>query len=224
MDDGRLISVFGRTGSGKSTLTKSLIKSGRPKLIVFDAVGEYGGAGWVQCSTRKALIAAMKSRWKTGFKISFQPRRGHYIEDLHSLSMIAMAAQQPYKDGKDQRPLTLVIEEADVSMPARAVKAEFSGMQGVTLQGRHYGVEAVVISQRPALVSMHYRGNVSTSYVFALGSQNDREEIAKVIGRQNLPMLTAMQDHQFLRIQNGTFQIGKTTKKGALSYVRTGEK
>lgn len=222
--DGRLVSVFGRTGSGKSTLTKSQIKAGRNKLIVFDAVGEYGGRGWVQCNTRKDVIAAIKKGWKKGFKISFQPRRGHYIEDLHFLSMIAMSVQQPFKDGRDSRPITLVIEEADVSMPARSVKAQFSGMQSVTLQGRHYGVEAIVISQRPALVSMHYRGNVSTSYVFALGSQNDREEIAKVIGRQHLSMLTAMQDHEFIRIQNGSFQKGKTTKTGAISYVRTDDK
>lgn len=223
-DDGRLISVFGRTGSGKSTLTKSLIKLGREKLIVFDTVGEYGGRGWVQCATRSDVIAAMKARWKRGFKISFAPRVGHYIEDLHSLSRIAMSVQQPFKSGGDHRPLTLVIEEADVSMPARAVKAEFSGMQGVTLQGRHFGVHAVVISQRPSLVSMNYRGNVSTSYVFALGNHNDREEIAKVIGRQHLPMLTAMQNHEFIRIQDGSFQKGTTNKNGSLSYVRTGGK
>jgi len=220
--DAELISVFGRRGSGKSTLTKALIKTGRPKLIVFDAIGEYGGGrGWTRCSSRKDLIAAMKKKWKSGFKISYQPTDGNHIEDLHKVCMIAFKVQQPYKDGRDDRKLTLVVEEADLSMPAQAVGRDVSGMQKLTLQGRHWGLEAIAISQRPALVSTHFRGNVATSYVFALSSQNDRDEIAKVIGREHRQMLTQMQNHEFICIENGSFQKGKTTKTGAVSYVRT---
>lgn len=216
--DAELISVFGRRGSGKSTLVKSLIKTGRPKLIVFDAIGEYGGRSWRQCSSKKELIAAMKAGWKKGFKISYKPVDGNHIEDLHQVCMICFKVQEPYRQGHDDRKLTLVVEEADLSMPAQAVGRDVSGMQKLTLQGRHWGLEAIAVSQRPALVSTHFRGNVAHSYVFALSSQADRDEIAKVIGRENRSMLTQMQNHQFIRIENGAFVPGKTSKSGSITF------
>lgn len=219
--DAALIGVFGLRGSGKTTITKSLIKSGRDKIVAFDPIREYGGRGWFQCHTVKDVFLAMKKRWKSGFKISFVPGEGAHIEDLHKLAQLCFRMQQPYFDGRDYRKLTMVVEEANLSMPNQAFSRKFAAMQKVILQGRHWGIEAIAVSQRPALVSSDFRANTSTSYVFSLANQNDRDEIAKVIGRVHMGMLTSMQKFEFLEIENGKFRRGKTAKNGTFSYVHT---
>lgn len=219
--DAELIGVYGMRGSGKSTLTKGLIKSGYEKILAFDTIGEYGGRGWVQCKTIKEVVQAMGKRWKSGFKISFLPTAGAHIEDLHELASMCFKVQQPYRENRDHRKLMMVVEEANMSMPNQAFSRKYASMQSVILQGRHWGIEAIGVSQRPALLSSDFRGNTARTYVFTLANQNDRVEIAKVIGRQHLPMLNSMQRFEFIEIENGNFRRGKTSRTGKISYVRT---
>lgn len=221
--DAQLISVFGRRGSGKSTGTKALIRQASPsKLIVLDVVGEYEGGGWTICYTLADVLKCMKVRWHDRFKISYRPAHSDHVANLHNLMGLCFKVQEPYRDNQDTRKLMVVIEEADLSIPNHNLPTNRRNMQKAVLQGRHWGIEAIAVSQRPALVSKHYRGNVSCSYVFALSEHDDRAEIGKVIGRQHVDMLTSMANYSFLKIENGQFERGKTTKSGRLSYVRTG--
>lgn len=219
--DAELIGVYGMRGSGKSTLTKSLVKSGHKKLVAFDTVGEYGGRGWVQCESMRDVLMAMKKRWKHGFKISYKPTAGAHIECLHDLATLCFKVQQPYKEDFDKRKLMMVVEEANMSMPNQQFSRKFAAMQEAILQGRHFGIECIGVSQRPALLSSDFRANTARTYVFQLNYENDRIEIAKVIGRKHLPMLNSMQKFEFIEIENGSFRKGKTTVGGGVSYVRT---
>ncbi|MFA7638013.1 MAG: hypothetical protein WCY02_01760 [Parvibaculum sp.] len=201
--DAELIQIFGRRGSGKSTLTKGLLK-GRPKVVVFDPRAEYGALrGFTAAYTRTDVLKAMKRGWARGFHIAYVPEAGQEIEALHKLTSICWAAQSPYEEGRDPRKLTLVIEEADLSYPVTRLPSHFSGMQRVVNQGRHVGIECIAVSQRPAQISATYRANVATSYLFALAADVDRQEMLRLIGRDYADRLRSLPPYRALVHENG---------------------
>lgn len=200
--DAELILVVGRRGSGKSTLTKGLLKD-RPKVLVFDPRAEYSGRGWAVCRSRSDVVKAMRRGWQSGFHIAYVPEAGIEAEELHRLTLICWQAQSPYESGSDPRKLTLVVEEADLSFPVVRLPAEISGMQRVVNQGRHAGIEVIAVTQRPALVSKNFRGNVATSYVFPLADEDDQQAMLKKLGNAWREPLRTLANHRCLMHRDG---------------------
>lgn len=211
--DAELELVVGRRGTGKSTLT-ALLLGDRPKVVVFDPRAEYDGRGWTQCRTLKAVLDAMKKRWAKGFKIAFVPVAGQEPEQLHKLTRVLWRAQAPYEAGRDPRKLTLVVEEADLSYPVHRLPAELNGMNAVCNQGRHVGIEAIAVTQRPALINANFRGNAARVYVLPLADENDKQAILKQIGRAHDSTLRTLEPYHFLMLENGQVRPGRLAKKG----------
>lgn len=217
--DAELFLVVGRRGSGKSTLTKGLLK-GRPKVVVFDPRNEYGAAsGWTVAYTRTEVLKAMKRNWARGFHIAYVPEAGNEIEALHKLTLICWAAQSPYEDGRDTRKLTLVIEEADLSYPATALPRDLSGMQRVVNQGRHVGIEVIAVTQRPALISRNFRGNVATSYVFPLADEDDQIAVLKKLGSAWKERLRTLANHHCLMCRDGQVTPMAASRDGKIRAI-----
>ncbi|MDO8840427.1 MAG: hypothetical protein Q7V31_16055 [Parvibaculum sp.] len=216
--DAELIQIFGRRGSGKSTLTKGLLK-GRPKVVVFDPRAEYVGSGWTVTHSRTELLKAMRRGWSRGFRIAYVPPSGDEIEALHKLTLICWAAQSPYEDGRDTRKLTLVVEEADLSYPSRQLPVHLSGMTRVVNQGRHVGIECIAVSQRPAQISATYRANVATSYLFALAADVDRQEMLRLIGRDYADRLRTLPAHRALVHENGQVRAIEVRQNGQIRPI-----
>ncbi len=216
--DAELWAVFGRRGSGKSTIVKGIARDPkRSKVVAFDPMREYGGRGWVRASTLSETVQAMRKRWKTGFRISYVPDAGDEAAELHRLSELLWKVQSPYETGRDARKLTLIIEEANLGMPNHALPAGLNGMARLINQGRHRGLEAIAVSQRPALVSKTYRANCTKTFVFPLADETDRAEIGKVVGRGELPALRSLQKFNFWMLEDGRKSVGLTKKTGGYS-------
>ena len=70
------IEVYGRSGSGKSHLVKTMLKR-EPRVVVFDPLDEYRAAGFARTERRTGLVTAIKRRWKAGrWRIAYVPPAG----------------------------------------------------------------------------------------------------------------------------------------------------
>ncbi len=78
------------------------------------------------------------------------------------------------------------------------------------LQGRHAGVEIIGVTQRPALVSADFRGNVIETYCFALAFDEDQ----RVMGRRYAPSIAALAGHKYLHFRDGAMIEGRAGDEG----------
>ncbi len=214
--DAEIETVYGRRGSGKSTLTKGMIK-GKPKLVAFDPRAEYGGKGWVRCRTVKAVKKAMGERWWKGFKISYVPDAGDEMACLSRLCELLWAAQSVYETGEDTRKLTLVVEEADLSFPSRPMPRDQSWMIRVCNQGRHAGIEAIAVTQRPAQLNMAFRGNAARTFCFALAWPEDQKAFLRMAPGIDTDAFKSLENFRFVRLENGKISQHKISKTGKIS-------
>lgn len=188
--DAELFFVTGRRGTGKTTLTRALTRD-RPKLVIFDPRAEYTRGP--QCRSLSEVRDVMRRRWRKGFELSYVPDAGQEIFELHQLTTFLWRAQAPYETYADNRKLTLVVDEMDLSYPVSRLPADMNGMNKAINQGRHVGLEIIGVTQRPAMVGMNFRSQVAATYLFALEEEDDVKAMARKFGRgledriRNLP-------------------------------------
>ncbi len=206
--DARCIAIYGRRGSGKSTRTKALIAKA-PRVVVFDPMGEYAGErGFVRAGSLAAVRDRMRSGWGRGFKIAYVPT-GDFQRMGHGLARLVWQAQEPYFQGRDARQILMVYEEMNITYPAHKLPSQYYGIGQATLQGRHRGIGVIGVTQRPALISMDFRGNVSETYVFTLGTRDDLRAVAEVYSDASITGLKALRPHEFIRLSDDGAVPGK---------------
>ncbi len=208
--------VCGRSGSGKSTIVKAMVRELKaPRLIVFDVMDEYSKdkPGWVRVTNMKDLVHTLKARWKKGFKVAYVPT-GDLMAVMDKIAKMVWELQEGYEKGTDMRQFTLVAEEADTGIPNRTMPADMYGVQRLSTRGRHRGINVIAVSQRPALVHTTFRGNCGSQFVFALANENDRKQIVQTVGAQHADELRQMPNFRFWRLKDGQIQRGHTTKSG----------
>lgn len=202
--DAKKIGVWGGTGSGKSTCVKELTAKNK-RLIVIDPIGDYEReTGFTGYRTLRGLYAGLKKNWNKGFRFVLTVPRGTDPKgQLEALADALFQIQKPYYEGKDKRIITLVVEEMSICYPEKTLgAAERSFMELINL-GRHYGIEIIGVSQRIAEVKKNFVGNVSEHYFFRMGAAVDYDAAARMIGRDRLPELKALQTHENLHFEQG---------------------
>lgn len=207
--DASCVLVIGARGRGKSTLAKELLKSQR-RVIVIDPMAEYARLpAYVRCDTLKAVKDALKKRWNGSFKIAYVPRPPMEVR-LHELALLLMHIQKPYFENKDSRQIMLVMEEMNLSFPVTKLPPALYGATMLTLQGRHYGINMMGITQRPAEVSATYRGNCDDIYIFGLSQGLDFRAVSETIGREHETDIRALKPHEFVHWSaSGAVRKGK---------------
>ena len=202
MADPIVTAIYGRRGSGKTTRAKALIKNEK-RVVVFDPIGEYGqGRGVVHVDSVAGVRDAMAKRWRSGFRIAYTPQVD-LPGRLHALSLLLWDAQAPYRQRREGRPLTLVVDEANMAYPSTKLPVARQGMMRLVLQGRHAGIGIIAVTQRPALVSTDLRGNAAVIYAFALPVGHDVAAVAATVGRPIAAQLPDLPDHVYLRWESG---------------------
>lgn len=210
--------VVGRRGSGKSRFVKEKIAD-QKRLVIFDPVGEYGRDGIVDFHTAKAseLRAHLAAHWNDEFRAAFVPPPSWPMEALHSLGAFLLACQRPYSeladdglpdDPSNPKPITLVVEEMNLGYPATALPRELYAMPTITLQGRHYGINVIGVTQRPALISKDFRANILRLVTFPLAEVDDADAVLKKIGREHADELRNLRDYHYLDFANGKVRAG----------------
>lgn len=195
--------VVGRRGSGKSTKVKSMIAQ-KARVIVADPQDEYSDAADViSCGSGETLRNNVAGRWETGFRLAYVLPAGQETAALDQLAKFILQIQEPYRTDQDDRQITLVVEEMNLGYPVQALPAQLDGMARICNQGRHYGVNVIGVTQRPALVSTTFRGNISEAFIFPLSWGDDKSAVLQMLGREHSDPLNQLNEYRCLHWRNG---------------------
>ena len=177
-------------------------------VVVFDPQGEYGRVlDRAPVSTVEAVVDRLRREWpKRQGRVVFIPRAGVEAEELSRLSKALKQIQD--LTGR-KRVVTLLVEELNLSFPVTALKAEINGFAELCSRGRHYKIDLIGISQRPAEVSTRFRGNESERYIFPLADPRDLATASAMLGGQHKEALRTLKVHQYLRWRDGAISTGK---------------
>jgi len=216
IDSAPVVGLWGMRGSGKTTRARQLVSHAR-RVVVFDPLAEWCTfPGWTAATGPGEVLALLKRRWRLGWRIAMRPTVADPAQlpaELHRLACLLWDAQRPYPDCP---AIVLVVDELNLSYPAHRLPAGLYGIGRLVLQGRHRGVAVVGISQRPALVSLDFRGNCLGHYVHALGAPQDRAAIVQLIGAQHALAIARLAPHQFLEVWGGQVRLSNNRGRPAV--------
>lgn len=207
--DAAITMIVGMRGSGKSTLAKSQVKKLRHPVIVIDPTDEWSEALKVKPEySLKGMAGRMRQYWRAPFRAVYVPPAGQEPQALHHLSQMVTQMQSGYKLGQHERQVTLVVEEANLSYPSQSLPSDCQGLTRAILQGRHWGINIVAISQRPQLVHPNLRGNASETYCLPLADDRARQAVLEVCGSQHRKTLQALTRFHFMKFGSGYAEAG----------------
>lgn len=165
------VAVIGSTGSGKSHFVKQVLQAKPPRLMIWDAMREYGHAGKVVRDKTADLVAQLRKVGGGSFSLVYQPNKESEQAMRGQFTVFCKAALAVGK-------VLMVVEEM-----ALVTKAGYSppGWLEVVTGGRHYGLMVVGTSQRPALLDKTFFSNCTMIRVGKLSSTGDKKAVADAI-------------------------------------------
>ena len=206
--DAEITAIYGRRGSGKTTRVRALLRN-RRRVIVFDPIGEYPAYGFRAVTW--AGLARVLSEVRAGpFQVSYTPKSRAEPEALHYLSRALVEYQRVMAASAGQ--VTLVVEEMALSFPVERLPLDLHGFKSVCERGRHWGVNIIGTTQRPATVSTVFRGNAAETYIFALDWETDVAAVCAMIGREHRDALRGMEPHRYLYYREGRLTHGRNRR------------
>lgn len=222
--DAALVAIYGRRGSGKSTLTRALVDD-RQNVVVFDPIADYAEMrGWepVQLAdneavSRKRLNAAAKAALRRKkFRLAVIPQADEEIACLHILASWLFDLQAGYREGRFREKVTLIVEEMDLSYPVHKLPKGMGGMAKLCNQGRHWGLEAIGVTQFPQQVSKTFRNNTSYTYAFRL-PDTPRRAVEENMNDGHKPTFRNLKQFEFIELSGDQMRVGKTLRSGKIS-------
>jgi len=163
--------VWGRRGSGKTTLAKKLIAQHKPpQLVVLDPLAH---DGVTPQEMAQRILANERMTVVTGGR-----------EEMVGALLLACTFSTP------QEPIYALCDEAPayLAQPSEA-------LHKLVYQGRHAGFGMCIVGQRPAAVHASIRSQAATTYWMALSDHVDVQTAHASIGAdaKTLPGLAAGQ-------------------------------
>lgn len=212
--DAKIIGIWGGRGSGKSTKIKEYIKSQDLRhyrgIIALDPLGEYKDEGFSEVTTlKRGLYPKIKKSWNKPFCFSVNlmhnPDPAGLLRDL---SEGLFAIQEPYKAGRTNKKIMLVLDEMSLLVPNSTMKPDERQFLNACNLGRHYGIEIIGASQRLAQVHTDFRGNCAEHYFFRMAQAVDLGAAQKVIGKRS-EELAGLAPHEYLHWSDSGIKKGK---------------
>ncbi|HAI27957.1 MAG TPA: hypothetical protein DCM48_00045 [Thalassospira sp.] len=187
-----------------------IVADPRKRAVAFDPMDEYQHErGFFRITSLEEVRAYMARNWRRNFKIAYVPPSGQEMKALDLLSKLLKVAQKPFFDGADNRQMTLLVEEMNISYPVSGVPHALGGFPDLCSRGRHFGVEVIGLSQRIAEVNTRFRGNCTETYVFRQKGPRDLKAAADELGDVKPLQIQALQPHQYIHEKDGVITYGK---------------
>jgi hypothetical protein len=189
-----IIFVCGQRGSGKSYWTKKLVRS-LPRCIVFDSLGEYEADQRIYDLEEMVDFLIADQTNEKLFTIAYDTHLG--AEDFPLFCRAILARGNVH----------LVIEELDLYCKPLSTDPEFLKL---LKYGRHYGIQIIGVSRRPAEVSRDFTSQATRFITFGNREPRDIQYFRSVFGNEADRIKTLPQFH-YLDInfsdQNPNFEI-----------------
>lgn len=146
--------IFGRTGSGKSYLTKELIKS-YSRVIIIDALGEYENG--IIFENFRDLLDYYSENSPLEFTFICRFKSDREIEFLFQFCEIATN-------------IMLVVEESEIYINPQSKSGNFLRL---VRYGRHYDISIIAIARRIIELSNDIRAQCN--YIYSFKQINPRD-------------------------------------------------
>lgn len=171
-----VILVVGKRGTGKTTWARNFIAD-KTRVLVADA-----GFGEFPFREERDFASLCSSLQSGFFRLSYTPVSWEWPHLLN-------AAMSAGRSG----PLWLVLEEASRLPPPRACEE----YERLLIMGRHYGVNLLALSTRPAHLPPDYRSQATRVIAFRQHEERDLDYLSGIIGdrAEELPYLRG---HSFI--------------------------
>jgi hypothetical protein len=183
-----IVTVVGRTGSGKTQLIAKLIGPRHPRRITLDLVGEcatlYPSATKVQSlpdvvRTLRAWHDANVNRWHLVAALTHDE-----IADLLQL-MAPLQGGAPYSLAAAWGGITLEIFELDMIAPVTRIGKRLPvAITNAYARGRHYGLSILGATQRPHQVDRMATAQSSVVITFGMHEPHDIAWLERIGGRR----------------------------------------
>lgn len=193
------LGIFGASGCGKTTKARELTgKLGR--IVYFDPLQELAREKGVKAfGDLESLKKALRKDFARGFRFAFCPGFGDEISQLNDLCYFLVELQAGYMAGRHSAQMTLVVDELDLGFPSGMTQRDSkNGFAYLCRRGRHYGINLVGISQRPAQVDVCFRANCSAVYLFRHTDPIDFDVAVKMLGREYREKFRLLDNYQYI--------------------------
>lgn len=208
--DASISFVVGMRGMGKTSQAKHIVKDRAHPVIAIDPNDEWASVLKVQAEhSLKGMASRMRRYWRSPFRAVYVPPPGNEALALHHLCGMLVQLQRGYKLGQHNRQITLLVEEANLSYPSANLPSDCQAFTHAILQGRHWGINIVAITQRPQLVHPNLRGNASETYCLPLADDRARAAVLEVVGSQHRQALQSLQRFEYIRFAFGGAERGE---------------
>ena len=212
--------ILGKSGSGKSSLTKALIRS-IPRVVIFDPKGEYAAPHVIRGATPKDLYRYIDGRKR--FCVSYKPESERARRALEArspeknrgkrMSLIEREFDQVSWGVFVVGSLTFVAEELDQCCTSAWAGPKFGKL---LRQGRTRGVEMICISRRPTEIPKDVTANMTQMVIFNSSEPGDMDYFRRRLG----PAVDRIPDLQTFGVNGATVSTGIEWREGgALQLV-----
>lgn len=201
MKDAEVALIVGRRGTGKSVRARYMVRNSR-RLIVLDPVDDWRGQADRMADTRE-LTERLRQGWSKGFRLRICPDPEHVMAVTDWLCRMLMRAQSGYYAGAHTAKVTLALDELNMAFPPNINTRQFPGVQRAILQGRHYGLEILGITQRPTAIKADFRSNARSRLIYPVEDHTDMEVLAKQVGPRARQMLADLRPYHCLHVRDG---------------------
>lgn len=206
-DEKKIRLVIGKRGSGKSVLTKYLIRNDR-RLVVYDIMSEYvEGVVFDVHTTAEYNKARLDVRefwrhvYRRSFRIIYRPLSVKFEILWLATAVFALG------------DLTFVIEEID------AVCTPFDipePMQAIIQRGRHKNIELIGVTPAPFGIHRDLTRQAKDIFIFRTSEPRDIQYLRQLLGDRIEPKLAALEQYEFVQwsdsheeLRMGKVQNGK---------------
>lgn len=194
MSEKKVVLVFGKRGSGKSYLVKSMTAT-EARLVVFDTMSEYSDGVAFGTEERGELLEFWRHVYRRPHRIIYRAiRPDAEIDDIAAL-VFALGNT------------TFVVEEIEAYCNAYNISDSFAA---IVQRGRHKNITLIGIAHRPHGINRLLTSQAKEIYIFATNEPRDREYLRSLLGQEIETKLDGLKQYEYVKWTDGAgIEIGK---------------